>query len=688
MATRQNTDFLTFNAYSIKDLITRKLSEDKSVTDQIYEGSNLAILIDIFSYMAQTMLYNLNTAAAESMFSDTQFYENMNRLVQFLGYMPHGMQPATALMKLEGDFSQISKIPSYCYVDTGKVDKNGKKIYYSIDKTSFLKSTDDIIEKFLDVQAREHMYFYNGISPSTKSVTMNFYNGVWRTYSNVFTAAGTPFETFVLTGLKSDTDTNDFIGHGFIDVFVESEDGTVEPFIPNDGPIFKAQRMTDHIFGTNDPVFSLRLNEDKTYVISFGDGYNGKKLKPGDRIHVIYMESNGSDTELDIGEITNAVLKFPTEVLRNFKLTGSHGFCKKIFGQEDEKFMTSVQELNAGKIKVTNISVATEPKDEETVDEIRQNAPAWFRMGNRLVTKGDYEYYLKSRHFKKSRLVDVKCMNNWEYMSTFYKWLYELGSNKEINNPRYFLRPEKLVKYYKYTDPADSNNIYLWTAIPSDATSTNTSLVLDFATDSSVIETYKHSLILVKDLTHEPIFVPPIIVKYKICANDNIFGPERYGDSVENQIRNNNGEQSENIENYVEVTLNDNVVYANNTIIKMVGNTIVSAFDPLKNRLGEGVNIENLLNEIYKIEGISRIRTICHDKLTDRYVIRNGLSFASWSNLEQVNGQDFVGIDLEVGNTTRGLLPFQFPYLVDQNSTNFDIRVIRHSVSYLNEVIY
>ena len=67
----KNTDFLKFNAYSIKDLITRKLSENSKFTDQIYEGSNLAILIDIVSYMYQCLILNLNNCASESMFADT-----------------------------------------------------------------------------------------------------------------------------------------------------------------------------------------------------------------------------------------------------------------------------------------------------------------------------------------------------------------------------------------------------------------------------------------------------------------------------------------------------------------------------------------------------------------------------------------------------------------------------------------
>ena len=53
---QDNTQFLKFSAYSIKDMITRKLSEDSKFTDQVYEGSNLAILIDIVSYMYQVLI--------------------------------------------------------------------------------------------------------------------------------------------------------------------------------------------------------------------------------------------------------------------------------------------------------------------------------------------------------------------------------------------------------------------------------------------------------------------------------------------------------------------------------------------------------------------------------------------------------------------------------------------------------
>lgn len=47
----QSTDFVRFSPYSIKELIIRKLSEDSRFTDQIYEGSNINVLIDLVAYM-------------------------------------------------------------------------------------------------------------------------------------------------------------------------------------------------------------------------------------------------------------------------------------------------------------------------------------------------------------------------------------------------------------------------------------------------------------------------------------------------------------------------------------------------------------------------------------------------------------------------------------------------------------
>jgi hypothetical protein len=184
MAT-EKTDFLKFNAYSIKELITRKMSEDSRFTDQVYEGSNLAILIDLVAYMYQVLVYQLNNSASESMFSDVQVYENINRLVNLIGYHPKGCIPSQVNAYLQSiDEYGIGSdriLPPFSFIDTGLTDSNGKKIIFSI---------GDEGVKFDDEVQRE----------------ITLYNGQWRLYPHTFTSNGSENETFVLYDVASDSE--------------------------------------------------------------------------------------------------------------------------------------------------------------------------------------------------------------------------------------------------------------------------------------------------------------------------------------------------------------------------------------------------------------------------------------------------------------------------------------------------
>lgn len=54
-----------------------------------------------------------------------------------------------------------------------------------------------------------------------------------------------------------------------------------------------------------------------------------------------------------------------------------------------------------------NLKSSSTAAAEESVDDIRRNAPEWFKTGNRLVTASDYEYYVRNRF--RDNIVDVKC---------------------------------------------------------------------------------------------------------------------------------------------------------------------------------------------------------------------------------------------------------------------------------------
>ena len=58
--------------------------------------------------MYQTLAYQLNHAASESMFSQAQYYENIVRLAKLIGYNAQGITPSTAVFRIgnAGDLVQ------------------------------------------------------------------------------------------------------------------------------------------------------------------------------------------------------------------------------------------------------------------------------------------------------------------------------------------------------------------------------------------------------------------------------------------------------------------------------------------------------------------------------------------------------------------------------------------------------
>jgi hypothetical protein len=140
--------YATFNAYQMRDLIIRKLTEDPTTRNQVYPGSNLSILVDLVATMYQTLSYQLNHAASESMFSQSQYYENIVRIAKLLGYNAKGITPSTAMFRIDNagelvqqNYDSNVEIPPFSMVQTS----SGK--YYSYSPYHF---TGCVIPKNLD----------------------------------------------------------------------------------------------------------------------------------------------------------------------------------------------------------------------------------------------------------------------------------------------------------------------------------------------------------------------------------------------------------------------------------------------------------------------------------------------------------------------------------------------------------
>jgi hypothetical protein len=264
----------------------------------VYPGSNIAILVDLVATMYQTLSYQLNHAASESMFSQSQYYENIVRIAKLLGYNANGITPSTAMFRIDdaGDLvnENIDKeisIPPFALVSTG----NGK--YYSY---SPYKWQGCSIPKNLD---------------PGQPYDIVLHNGMWKRYQTILTPNGSDFETFVLSTIRSEMDEQHYVSsiHMFaIEVVKKMREDNPEEidwdrtevtiFHPTNMGLFKGlPNMNDtdqvHNFlynglgGEDCNVFNVELDEMKHPTIKFGDGITTNKLIPNSELYVFYLET-------------------------------------------------------------------------------------------------------------------------------------------------------------------------------------------------------------------------------------------------------------------------------------------------------------------------------------------------------------------------------------------------------------
>ena len=638
------SDYLRFSANSIKELITRKLTADTQFTDQIYEGSNLAILIDIVSYMYQCLIYNVNSAASESMFADTQIYENINRLCKFLGYNPKGAYASVADFMLDNNmlladdsnkqyFEDIT-IPQYAYIDTGKTDRIGRKIYYSISDSITVDS-----------------------DPNFK---MLMRNGMWKLYPTVFSGTGQKYQNLVLDGIVSDSTRHRYVQNNMIHVYVDDGQQLTRWTAVDDGIFTDNDVMTSaSIYKPNSEIYNVRLNEKKQYELTFGNGFVGKMPPLNSTIYVFYLDSNGEDAYIEQLEVTNVKIQHSPQA---FGIP--QALYSRLFKMPDPAAVintTQTFDKLASEGRWHNSNSSTLSQAEQSVDEIRMIAPEWFKIGNRLVTKHDWEYFVKNKF--KDFILDVKCQNNWEYISTFYRWLYNIGV-RQHNNPNYYLNQNTIIKHAKYSDASDTNNVYLWIKTYNDS---------DIY--SSLLD---NEIQPVKMLTQEPTYLKPLVVNFAISAQD--------VESAQFQYFNDDNDTTEfdpDNQSWLEITINDNAIHTTNDINLKVTNVIKQYFKEENMRLGQVIDYSKLTTQILDIGNINRIRTIFRNSKTGEERIINGLAFATWTS-SFIN----LGDDLNISNTAISLEVFQFPRLYKANTIQNKIKIIKKSMSDINMIQY
>jgi hypothetical protein len=147
--------YVSFDATSINELIINRLNQNQIFTDQNYQGSNLSSLLDVISYTFSTLLYYLNKTSSETMFSEAQIYENMNRIVKLLNYNPKGKIAQTVGYYINAALPQNNYvIPRYSYIKVGATSFSFvKDIYFTLSQNNIIQLQNPETDYFL-YQAR------------------------------------------------------------------------------------------------------------------------------------------------------------------------------------------------------------------------------------------------------------------------------------------------------------------------------------------------------------------------------------------------------------------------------------------------------------------------------------------------------------------------------------------------------
>lgn len=439
--------YVAFDALSLKDYIISRLSKNEFFTDQVYEGSNLSSIIDIIAYSYHVLLFYLNDTASESTFSQATLYENMNKIVNLIGYKPTGKQTSICSINATGG--------------TGLAVGN-----YYIRRFSYFLA-DGIQYTFLkDYNFSKTTTGIESLEALNNNAVL--YQGTVQQYPT-YTAAGSDYETLpiVVTNIV-DQQVEKFISSGTIAVFVkEKTSGTYKEYLEVDNL---------YLSDSGSRVYDLRINENGNYEVKFGNGIFGRRLEEGDEVVIYYILSDNVNGLISANTLNG-----------NKIFTYSTALFETIYSQITTEDSTLVTNTVSADITFNNPNDSTFISNSETVDDIRNNVPKFVSSNQRLVTTEDFTSFFEK---ELSNIVQsVYVASNKEFIDSYVKYFYDISVDPTKVN-------RVLINQVNFADSCDFNNVNVFCVPKFSIASNNTlnyvptsfkNLIVDMAQSKKVV---------------------------------------------------------------------------------------------------------------------------------------------------------------------------------------------------------
>ena len=533
-------------------------------------------------------MFYLNRTSTESMFTEAQLYENISRIVKLLDYKPIGYQTSTLAFgcSAQGLEPGSYTIPRYSYLNIGNVPFSfNEDVSFNIASTTATDLADLTNRKIL-------------------------YQGIYRE-NPTHVAAGDSNEVVTINI------SNTLIDHFNVDVYVyENQQNLWVKY--NEVPSLYTKQAFDR-------SFEKRLNSNLLYEISFGNGINGRKLERGDEVAIFYLQSSGNQGVVGPGALFGA----GKSIFTNAKL-------QTILSDTNEEQLTYLTSSLFQNLYFNNTVGSTVPKNIEDSESIKRNAPANFKSQYRLVTKGDFETFIKTNFA--TFIGDVKIFSNWDYTGNYLKYFNDI----QVSPVSY---RQILLNHVLYADSCNFNNTYIC-AIPKVSQGSSLKYLLP-AQKEIILSNIKQ----LKTLTSEIVFLDPVFKAVSFGVkneNDEVFIED--ADLCELLlVKSGNSRRSiRSIQNEAESTFKE-------------------FFNPINAKLGGTFAYSTLVNQLLSIDGVSQIRTRRID--TDEYF--EGLSFFMWNPTYPDLDKRSIVNNIEVQD-------FEFVYFENLQSISSKIQVIEN----------
>ena len=333
------TKFTNLNFDQIKESVKDYLRANSDFKDFDFEGSNMAIIIDILAYNSYITAFNSNMVANESFLDSATLRENVVSLARNIGYVPRSRKSAEAVVDFEYKFNGDSNTITL---------KKGLALVGAVNNTSYTFSVpeDVTVNSPLDSGG-----VGGNNSPRTgKFSGLTVYQGTLLTKK--FIVNGSSDQRFILD--------NSFIDLDSLRVEVRKSGSSGGLAFSRVDNIIEVTPVSN--------VFLIQEIKNETYELLFGDGLFGKKLEIGDVIDISYIVTDGKD--------------------------GNEGKFFTFSGNMVNDAGTSIASTN--NVQVIATQTARNGTDIEPIDSIRYFAPRMYSAQNRAVTPRDYEAIIQS----------------------------------------------------------------------------------------------------------------------------------------------------------------------------------------------------------------------------------------------------------------------------------------------------